>query len=228
MAITPLDAYTIHMKPNVDTAIHLLHTAPSGTLATHSLQLPGYPFATALPFITDEQHCPVFLVSSLAEHTKNLLADKRTSFMVSSAGDGNILTGARMTLAGDTTRFDASPELVARYVRYHPDAEQYLSLGDFVFFRLAPKRIRYIAGFGQMGWIEESDWINAAVLSLVDEAQCMQELIATQQPGVRLLGVDCYGCDIEHQGKRDRLRLGGTIEPPEKICESVKRLLAAL
>jgi len=216
------------MKPNVDTAIHLLHAAPSGTLATHSLQLPGYPFATALPFVPDQQHHPLFLVSSLAEHTKNLLANQHTSFMVSSAGDSNILTGARMTLVGDTTRIDASPELVARYVRYQPDAEQYLSLGDFAFFTLAPKRVRYIAGFGQMGWIEESDWADAAVLSLADEAQCLQELIAAQPPGVRLLGVDPYGCDIEHKGKRDRLRLGGTIETPEKICESVKRLLAVL
>ena len=228
MAIITPDAYTISMKPNVDTALHLLHAAASGTLATQSSQLPGYPFATALPFVPDEQHCPVFLVSSLAEHTKNLIADKRTSFMVSSTGDANILAGARMTLVGDAIRFDASPDMVARYVRYQPDAEQYLSLGDFAFFRLAPKRVRYIAGFGQMGWIEEADWTNAATLSLAEEAQCLQELIASQPPGVRLLGIDCYGCDIEHKGKRDRLRLGNTIDAPGKIGESIKRLLAVL
>lgn len=216
------------MKPSIDTAIHLLHAVSSGTLATNSAQLQGYPFATALPFVPDERHRPVFLVSRLAEHTKNLVADGRTSFLVSTPNDASVLTGARMTLVGDTLRTDATPDLTARYLRYQPDAEQYLSLGDFAFFQLSPKRIRHIAGFGQMGWIEESDWVDAGVLSLTDEARCLQELIGFQQPGVRLLGLDCYGCDIEHHGKRDRLRFGGMVHTPAKIVESVKRLLAVL
>lgn len=216
------------MKPSLDTAIHLLHAVSSGTLATNSAQLQGYPFATALPFVPDEQHCPVLLISRLAEHTKNLFVDGRASFLVSSPNDANVLTGARMTLVGDAVRIDASPELAARYVRYQPDAEQYLSLGDFAFFRLTPKRVRHIAGFGQMGWIEASDWADAGVLSLADEAQCLHELIGFQQPGVRVLGIDCYGCDIEHHGKRDRLRFGAMLHAPAKIIEGVKRSLAVL
>lgn len=216
------------MKPSLDTAIHLLHAVPSGTLATQSTQMPGYPFATALPFVPDNQHCPVFLISQLAEHTKNLVADGRASFLVSTPNETSVLTGARMTLVGDAMPVEASQELAVRYVRYQPDAEQYLSLGDFAFFRLTPRRVRYIAGFGQMGWIEESDWTGATVLSLADEAQCLQALIGHHQPGVRLLGVDCYGCDIEHQGKRDRLRFGTVLHDPAKITDAVKRLLAAL
>lgn len=216
------------MKPSLDTAIHLLHAVSAGTLATNSAQLQGYPFATALPFVPDERHCPVFLISRLAEHTKNVVADSRASFLVSSPNDANVLTGARMTLVGDAVRVDATPELAARYVRYQPDAEQYLSLGDFAFFRLTPKRVRHIAGFGQMGWIEESDWSDAAVLPLADEARCLHELIGFHHPGVRLLGIDCYGCDIEHHGKRDRLRFGAVLQAPGKITEGVKRLLAVL
>lgn len=216
------------MKPSLDTAIHLLHAVSSGTLATNSAPLPGYPFATALPFVPDEQHRPIFLISRLAEHTKNIVVDSRTSFLVSSPNDANVLTGARMTLVGDAVRVDATPELAARYVRYQPDAEQYLSLGDFAFFQLTPKRIRHIAGFGQMGWIEESDWSDADVLSLADEARCLHEMIGFRHPGVRLLGLDCYGCDIEHHGKRDRLRFGTVLQAPAKITEGAKRVLAAL
>ncbi|HEY0844596.1 MAG TPA: pyridoxamine 5'-phosphate oxidase family protein [Noviherbaspirillum sp.] len=216
------------MKPSLDTAIHLLHAVSAGTLATNSAQLQGYPFATALPFVPDERHCPVFLISRLAEHTKNVTADSRTSFLVSTPNDANVLTGARMTLVGDAVRVDATPALSARYARYQPDAEQYLGLGDFAFFRLTPKRIRHIAGFGQMGWIEESDWTDVGVLSLEEEARCLHELIGFQQPGVRLLGIDCYGCDIEHHGKRDRLRFGAMVSSPAKMIEAVKRLLAVL
>ena len=216
------------MKPTIETVIHLLHSASSGTLATHSTQMPGYPFATALPFATDEQHYPVFLVSRLAEHTKNLVADSRVSFMVCTPNEGSVATGARMTLVGDAARIDATPELIARYLRYQPEAEQYLSLGDFAFFQLRPKRVRYIAGFGQMGWVEEAEWMQAAVLPLVDEAICLRDLAGIHAPGVRLLGLDCYGADIEQQGKRDRLRLAQPVVSSEKLTESMQRLLAAL
>lgn len=216
------------MKPTPDIAIHLLHSIASGTLATNSAQLQGYPFATALPFVPDERHRPILLISRLAEHTRNLLADGRASLLASSPSDANVLTGARMTMVGDVVRVEASPALVARYLRYQPDAEQYQSLGDFAFFRLGPRRIRHIAGFGQMGWIEESDWTTLATLSLEDEAGCLQQLIGFHQAGLRLLGIDCYGCDIEHHGRRDRLRFGGVITAPEKITDCVKRLLAVL
>ena len=215
------------MKPTLDAALHLLHAASSGTLATNSLALPGYPFATALPFVPDERHRPVFLISRLAEHTKNLLADGRASFLVSSPHEGSVLTGARMTLVGDATRIDAAPELAARYLRYQPDAAQYLELGDFAFFQLTPRRVRHIAGFGQMGWVAESEWANAAVLPLGDEAQCLGQLAGVAQPGVRLLGIDYYGGDIERHGKRSRLRLPAPADSAAKLVSCIESLLAA-
>lgn len=215
------------MKPNLETVLHLLHAASSGTLATNSVALPGYPFATALPFVPDQRHFPIFLVSRLAEHTKNLLADGRASFLVSSPLEGSVLTGARMTLVGDVAHIDASPELTARYLRYQPDAEQYLSLGDFAFFQLTPKRARHIAGFGQMGWVEQAELENAAMLALAEEVQYLQQLDDVAQPGVRLLGIDYYGCDIEQDGKRIRLRLPSPAESTTTLVPGIERLLKA-
>ena len=122
----------MQIKPS--TAIHLLHQASAGVLASHALHLPGYPFASALPFALDAHHYPLFLMSGLAEHTKNLLADPRTSLLVSEPGAHSVLKGARLTVIGDTAPLKASDELVARYLRYQPDAKQYLELGDFSFF----------------------------------------------------------------------------------------------
>jgi hypothetical protein len=42
----------------------------------------------------------------------------------------------------------------ARYLRYQPQAADYLALGDFRFFRMEPARARFIGGFGRMGWVD--------------------------------------------------------------------------
>jgi heme iron utilization protein len=216
------------MKPDLDTALHLLHSASFGALATQSSQMPEYPFATALPFVPDEQHRPVFLVSRLAEHTKNLLANHRACLLVTAADQSDVLAGPRMSIIGDVARIDASPELIARCVRYQPETEQYLALGDFDFFALTPKKSRYIGGFAQMGWIEETEWAEAKILSPADEAMLIEMLKSELTKGIRLLGIDCYGFDIERDGKRERMKF---LEPSGTVADiaaSMRTLLAAL
>jgi heme iron utilization protein len=215
------------MKIDFDSIVHLLHGSRHGSLATQSIQMPGYPFASVLPFVLDENAHPVFLISQLAEHTKNLTADCRASFIVHDGGAQNVLAAERVSLMGDVKQFDASAELVARYLRYQPDAEQYLGLGDFAFFRLKPKSARYVAGFGRMGWIEEADWAGSVVLSLVDEEKLVHSLIEAQ-PGVKLLGLDCYGFDFERTGKRERQRFPNGPLAADKIGETVKRFLSTM
>jgi len=207
------------MKPDLAAAIHLLHRAPFGALATQAIRMPGYPFATALPFAVDEAHCPVFLLSALAEHTKNLLACPQASLLVTDAGQANVLESPRMTLVGDVHRIDAVPALRDRYVRYLPDAEQYLGLGDFAFFRLVPQRVRYIGGFAQMGWLEQEVWQAAQVLELDEEATMLRGLAAD------VLGVDCYGVDLMRDGRRERIAFDSVLSPA-RILDEAKRLIA--
>ncbi|MES2259523.1 MAG: pyridoxamine 5'-phosphate oxidase family protein [Pseudomonadota bacterium] len=216
------------MNISLDTVIPLLHESSFGVLATQSTQLPGYPFASILPFVPDECHRPVFLVSGLAEHTKNLQADARASLLVSSADTKRVLTGARLTIVGDVEPAQASPDLMARYLRYQPDAKKYLDLGDFSFFRLTPKSARYIAGFAEMGWLEADDWGAAAVLPLADEAALYREVMEVLPMGIRLLGLDCYGADIERQGKRERQEFPNGPVAVENAIDVMKRFFAAL
>ncbi|MCP4423133.1 MAG: hypothetical protein GY803_01440 [Chloroflexi bacterium] len=37
-------------------------------------------------------------------------------------------------------------------------ARQYINFPDFQFYRLRVEKARYIAGFGQMGWIAEEQY----------------------------------------------------------------------
>lgn len=133
-------------------ARRFVRTRHGGVLATVSLKHAGYPFGSIVQFVLDHAGRPVFLASALAEHTRNLAADSRCSLLVQeeSAGDPQAL--ARATLIGDAARFAADPALVARFLRFHPNAQQLLDLGDFAFHRIELVAVRFIGGFGRIHW----------------------------------------------------------------------------
>jgi len=214
------------MKLAPDAAIHLLHEASHAVLATHSTQLAGYPYATAVPLVVDGRHQPVLLISALAEHTKNLLADPRASLSVVADGQSTIENAARMTLLGTFERLDASPETAARYLRYQAQAEQYLEL-DFVFFRLNIERVRFIAGIGKMGWLEASDWREVKGLADQDETALLEFSRSQLASSVQLIGIDAYGLDYLVDGIRIRQRFEkalGADELTGEISQLVRRL----
>ena len=216
------------MKVPIESAVTLLHETPSATVATLTTQLPGYPYATAVPCVVDQCHRPIFFISALAEHTKNLLADPRASLSVVRAeGGNNIQAAARATLVGDAEPIaDPSPELVARYLRYQPDAEEYLAL-DFMFFCLKPKLARFIAGMGRMGWIESEEW-ELPSLPLKEEAALLRKATIEAPRGIRLLGVDCFGIDYEIDGMRARQRFPDAPLLPEKLGAVLLRVVSKL
>lgn len=194
------------MKLELAPVLNLLHSAPASTLATQSIQMPGYPYATVVPNVLDEQHRPILLISALAEHTKNLLADPKVSISVNESGITNVQDGQRLTLVGDAERFEPGQALITRYLRYVPAAEQYLTL-DFMFFRILPKRLRYIGGVGKMGWVEAEAFDTATSLSLADEAALLAEAESVVPRNVTVLGIDSYGIDYVADGFRDRQAL---------------------
>jgi len=213
------------MKIDPAAAIHLLHTSPHAVLATHSTQMPGYPYATAVPLVVDEAQRPLLLISALAEHTRNLLADGRASLAVSEPDAANIQNAARLTLLGRFEPVQPPPETVARYLRYQPDAEQYLQL-DFMFFRMSIERTRYIGGVGRMGWLESADWQAAASLSSAAEAALLAE--ATRHtPGIELIGIDAHGLDYILDGRRQRHRLASATSA-EELAEQLPAVVRSL
>jgi heme iron utilization protein len=186
--------------------LHLLHQAATGTLATHSRQPEGFPYPSILPFALDERHRPIILVSRLAEHTRNLQIDSRAGFLVSHAPDDDVLNGQRLTLLGRFDNVEPAPATVKRYLRYHPDAERYLALGDFSFWVMTPERMRYIGGFGAMGWLDGSELDPHMPLALEEEEALLTffETHPERPTHLQLLGVDRYGADIKTGNMRTR------------------------
>jgi hypothetical protein len=187
------------LKISAHAPLHLLHQAAAGTLATHSRQPEGYPYPSILPFAPDAQHRPTILVSRLAEHTRNLLDDPRAGFLIAHAPDGDVLNGQRVTLLGQFETVDPTPEVAGRYLRYHPGAERYLALGDFSFWVMKLERLRYIGGFGAMGWLDGNELDPLAPLSFADEGALLRSFEGdAQRPAqLELLGVDRYGADLK-------------------------------
>ncbi|WP_374420612.1 HugZ family protein [Chromobacterium sp.] len=184
-------------------AIHLLHRCVHASLASHSTQLAGYPYATPIPCVPDARHRPTLCLSALAEHSKNLQADPRCSVALLDPAAASSQSGARLTLLGDMEAFQPTPLELARHLRYQPEAENWLQL-DFAFYRLRPQRLRYIEGFGRMGWLEAEQWLDGPTLEPEQEAELLTQSSAVPAD-VRLLGADCHGIDYEIAAERRRL-----------------------
>jgi hypothetical protein len=203
--------------------IHLIHAAPHAVLSTHSTQLPGFPFGTALPLIVDERHQPILLISALAEHTKNLLADPRASLTIidpehQSTAGSSVQDAARATMLGSFEQFTPSTSLVARYLRYLPAAEQYLQL-DFSFFRMKIERTRYIGGVGRMGWLDQSSWDDPFCIDPETEQELIASIGKMLPQEVRVLGMDAYGVDQEINGIRKRHRFAAETDAEQLANE---------
>jgi len=129
------------------------------TLATVSRDPPGYPFATLVAIAVDARGRPLLLLSRLAEHTKNLDADRRASILITEPGlKENPLAAGRMTLVGTCCLVTESDGARATFLGVHPEATEYAGLPDFAMWRLEVGGVRWIGGFGRMEWVSGADY----------------------------------------------------------------------
>lgn len=122
----------------------------------------GFPYGSLVTLTLCEGH-PIFLISGLAEHTKNLRQDPRCSLLITENGDDSPLALGRITLVGECREIPDEhidgPKQA--YLAAHPDAAYYLEYGDFAFWKLEVQSLRYIGGFGRMSWVTVDDWLTA-------------------------------------------------------------------
>src|SRR5471032_1283218 len=92
------------MQPTVDfdagkLARSLLRRSRQGALAT-LVPGSGDPYCSLVNVASHADGSPILLISRLALHTKNILADNRVSLMLDERVEGDPLEGARIMLAG--------------------------------------------------------------------------------------------------------------------------------
>ena len=138
----------------------LLAGINTGTLCTLSIEPADYPYGSFITFSMDE-HRPTFFISELAEHTRNLRCDPRSSLMVAESGGPDPLANARVTLVGrveEVTESAARESAKAAYLESHPSASYYIDFSDFSFWQLDVESLRYIGGYGRMSWADGQAW----------------------------------------------------------------------
>jgi len=126
----------------------------TGTLATLALEPAGYPYGSFVTFALDGGE-PVFLISRIAEHTRNVAADPRASLLVHERGKDDPLANGRVTLLGRAEKLERAVTTAREsFLALHPGASYYVDYDDFDFWRLSVQSVRYIGGYGRMSWVD--------------------------------------------------------------------------
>jgi heme iron utilization protein len=223
------------MQPTADfdaarLARSLLRRSRQGALAT-LMARSGDPYCSLANVATHADGSPILLISRLALHTQNILADARISLMLDERAEGDPLEGSRIMLAGRAV--EASGDDVAmlrrRYLNAHPSAEAFVDFKDFSFFRIRPHAAHLVAGFGRIVDLKPEQFLTEVsdAGALLDAEQGAVEHMnedhrdAINLYATKLLGADfadwrCTGCDpdgVDMQAETATLRL----DFPERV-----------
>ena len=186
-----------------------------GVLSTISLDVPGYPFGSITPYCADRQCRPVIYISSIAQHTQNILADPRVSLTVlENADSGDVQARGRLTCIANARPLSPHEDDVReRYFRYFPQSREYAGTHDFEFFRLDLVRMRFIGGFGRIYWIEPDEFILQNPFSPSQETRILQHMNDDHMAALRhyadadsvvMVGIDSEGFDVLNSSKKRR------------------------
>ena len=159
--------------PFAERARTLMHLGRTATLSTQLRKHPGFPFGSVAPYGLDAHGQPTFLISTMAVHTQNLLANTHASLLVTQPGwTEDPLAGARLTLIGPVAAVPAAALAPLRedYLGRHENARYWVDFDDFAFYRMAVADLYYVAGFGAMGWVDAAAYHAAAPDPLADHA----------------------------------------------------------
>lgn len=138
----------------IGAALRLIRDSQEAALAT---SLDSHPYVSLVAVASDHGGAPLLLLSDLAQHTRNLLADPRLSLLLADApGNGDPLARARLTLLGQARRCD-DPDARASFTARHRSSAQYAGFADFHLYRVFVERGHLIAGFGRINWIDGSE-----------------------------------------------------------------------
>ncbi|UFX45991.1 pyridoxamine 5'-phosphate oxidase family protein [Bradyrhizobium sp. 41S5] len=228
------------MQPTADfdpahLARSLLRRSRQGALAT-LMAGSGDPYCSLVNLASHPDGSPILLISRLALHTRNILADNRVSLMLDERAEGDPLEGARIMLAGRAEEVaEAERELVRRrYLGAHPSAEAFVEFKDFSFFVIRPGGAHLVAGFGRIVDLEPAQFLTdlsgaealleaepGAVAHMNEDHREAMNLYATRLLAAESADWLCTGCDpdgMDMQAGRDTLRL----DFPERVSNGTE------
>ena len=137
-------------------AKRLMRISRTGALATFDAES-RLPLATLVGVASDWDGAPLFLMSALARHTRNLAEDARASLLLTSQGGrGDPLNQPRLTIGGPV-EYCPDPILRTRYLRRYPKAKLYADFTDFSVRRMRIETVHFNGGFGRADALQPGD-----------------------------------------------------------------------
>ncbi len=166
-------------------ARRLLRHSTGGVLSTLSAEMEGHPVGSVVPIVLDGRGRPVVHISRLAQHTQNLAADPRACITLADRSqDVDVAARLMWISTAEPLPEDEVPSAVRRFRFRFPGSQERLSLPDFHFMRLIPKKARYVGGLGQATWINSERLLRKNPF-YSDEAGVAARLIGDNGPFLR-------------------------------------------
>ena len=223
----------------------LLQSQCDGVLSTLSVDMPGYPFGSITPFCLDSEGRPIILISTIAQHTRNIKADNKVSLIAYDPLTDDSQASGRTTYLADAVLND-NEAAAERYYRFYPNSRGFHKSHDFNFYTLDCVRVRYIGGFGEIYWIEKERFLKANPFSFEEESGMVDHMNDDHQDAInhycdlfdiaydtedlpKLVGIDSEGFHLRVSGRLNRIQfdtaISDTMEARQALVELARRPL---
>jgi putative heme iron utilization protein len=200
------------------------------------------PYASFITVATETDGSPIFLISKLAWHTRNLEADPRASILFNAeCRAGDPLNVGRVSLMGVAAPTD-KPAVRSRFLAKHPGAALYADFADFSFWRLQIEQAHFVGGFGRittlpardilrdremaMAWddgvgaaIEAANTANAELIGRIAGS-----LTGKADHGWRIAACDPEGCDLVSGDDAARIIFAAPLAASEALGDALQAL----
>ncbi|MDR3467660.1 MAG: DUF2470 domain-containing protein [Xanthobacteraceae bacterium] len=225
----------------------LLRRSRQGALAT-LMSGSGDPYCSLVNVASAPDGSPLLLISRLAVHTRNALADPRVSLMLDERRAGDPLEGARIMVGGRAEPAATAPPEAwrRRYLAAHPGAQAFVDFKDFIFFGIRIAAVHLVAGFGRivdLGADQVVADLSGADALLTAEADIVAHMNADHRDTMNLyatglLGAEpgdwaCTGCDPDGMDLQNgmatlRLNFPQRVATPPALRQTLKAMAEGL
>ncbi len=197
-------------------ARQMLRAHRYGALCTLSQKFNGHPFGSIVPYLVEHDGSLLILISTLAEHTRNILHDPRVSLVTHSQDNPDIQSQGRITVVGAAQPVADKLQTGKRYLRYFPEAQNIFAMADFSFYRIVPQTLRFIGGFGKIHWVAANSYLLPSYPLIGQEDDVIAHMNADHRDTLRrycqqfhqcaalaveMVGIDCDGFDLRADGR---------------------------
>ncbi len=246
MANAPADPNEAHAEAIAESKL-LMRLARIGALATLEAA-GGAPLTTLVGLASDFDGAPLFLMSTLSRHTRNLAGDPRASLLLTGRHErGDPLNHPRVTLTGRVER-RPEPRARVRYLQRNPKAGLYAGFADFALSKLRIEDVHFNGGFGRAAPLTPAEVLSPregetaltrAEERLIAEVNALgQEALARlagrnatprglKPGGWRAIGLDAEGLDLAAGGRAARAQFATPARDPVGWRAHLEQVLSA-